>query len=95
MDDPLLDLGMAIIGLARIDGRVVGEYASRIIAGYRSVRPLTDADLTILPSLVEYAALVIAFHRYYRHNVRFPNSERADSHRPIVRLVESMAPIRA
>ncbi|MFC3965741.1 phosphotransferase [Nocardia jiangsuensis] len=94
LDDPLLDLGMAVVGLARLDDHIDIERTERLVEGYHAVLPLTEDDRAILPRLAEYAALVIAFHRYYRHNVRFPNPARAQSHRPMMRLVDNMRAIR-
>jgi homoserine kinase type II len=34
--------------------------------------------------------LIIAFHRFYRHNVRFPNPERATYHTAMIDLVDSI-----
>ncbi|MBP2337199.1 homoserine kinase type II [Saccharothrix coeruleofusca] len=94
LDDPLLDLGMAVVGLARTGDRLPAGRAEALIAGYTSVRPLTADELAAVPTAIEHAALIIAFHRYYRHNVRFPNPDRADSHQEIVRFVHELADFR-
>jgi len=39
---------------------------------------------------IEHAALIIGFHRYYRHNVRFPNPAKAKYHEAMVRFAESV-----
>jgi len=38
---------------------------------------------------IEHAALIIAFHRYYRHNVRYPDPERAATYREMTEFVDS------
>ncbi|MFB7084749.1 phosphotransferase [Streptomyces sp. NPDC056296] len=91
LDDPLLDLGMAAVGLAQDEaGLLETERLHALLDGYEKTRPLTTVDRAILPLEIEHAALIIAFHRYYRHNVRFPNPERATYHRAMVRFTESI-----
>ncbi|NNJ05065.1 phosphotransferase [Streptomyces sp. PKU-MA01144] len=92
LDDPLLDLGMAAVGLAQDEaGLLDAERLHALLDGYEKTRPLTSVDRAILPLEIEHAALIIAFHRYHRHNVRFPNRERATYHRALVRFTESIA----
>ncbi|WP_067885388.1 phosphotransferase [Nocardia vaccinii] len=90
LDDPLLDLGMALVGLADTGGQLDGERVRSVLDGYSSVRPLDSEDVVLLPAMAEHAALIIAFHRYYRHNVRFPNPRQALRYREMVGLVEKM-----
>ncbi|MEU2182542.1 phosphotransferase [Streptomyces thermolilacinus] len=91
LDDPLLDLGMAAVGLAQDEaGLLSAERLTALLGGYEEVRPLSGTDRAMLPLEIEHAALIIAFHRYYRHNVRFPNPERATYHRAMVRFTESV-----
>jgi homoserine kinase type II len=60
------------------------------VEGYSRLRPLTAEDLAELPVEITHAAVIIAFHRYHRHNVRFPNPERALYHQQMVAFVESV-----
>ncbi|MEV0061200.1 phosphotransferase [Nocardia sp. NPDC050718] len=91
LEDPLLDLGMAVLGLGVVDGCLVPSRMDAIVEGYSSVLPLTVAERTgVLLDMVELSALIIAFHRYYRHNVRFPGSPAADRYREMVGVVESL-----
>ncbi|MFB6548390.1 phosphotransferase [Streptomyces sp. NPDC056405] len=92
LDDPLLDLGMAAVGLAQDEvGLLDTERLYALLDGYEKLRPLATVDRAMLPLEIEHAALIIAFHRYHRHNVRFPNPERATYHRAMVRFTESVA----
>ncbi|MFD5491791.1 phosphotransferase [Streptomyces sp. GDS52] len=92
LDDPLLDLGMAAVGLAQDEaGLLATDRLHTLLDGYEKRRPFTATDRALLPLEIEHAALIIAFHRYYRHNVRFPNPERATYHRAMVRFTESVA----
>lgn len=91
LDDPLLDLGMAAVGLCQdTAGRLSTERLRLLVRGYSSVRPLTAEDRTELSVEIVHAAVIIAFHRYYRHNVRFPNPDRATYHRRMVAFAESV-----
>jgi homoserine kinase type II len=90
LDDPLLDLGMALVGLADVGAELDGERVRSVLDGYGSVRPLDSGDMGLLPAMAEHAALIIAFHRYYRHNVRLPNPKQALRYREMVELVEKM-----
>lgn len=93
-DSSLLDLGMTLLGLARTNGKLDYERAEQIVAGYLSVRPLPEEDLEVLPTAVEHAALIIAFHRYYRHNIRFPDADKSKLHLELIGFVESLVGMR-
>jgi homoserine kinase type II len=91
LDDPLLDLGMAALGLAQEDGTLVRDRVRALASGYQQVAPLSEQDVAALPMEIEHAALIIAFHRYYRHVVRFPNLSKSTSHTQMVKFVDSIA----
>lgn len=91
LDDPLLDLGMTAVGLCQdADGRLSSERLRFLLDGYLRLRPLSAEDLAELPVEIVHAAVIIAFHRYHRHNVRFPNPERATYHRQMVAFAASV-----
>ncbi|MFF2086641.1 phosphotransferase enzyme family protein [Nocardia sp. NPDC058176] len=95
LEDPLLDLGMAVLGLGVVDGRLHPDRADAIVDGYSGVVPVTASERAgVLRDMVELSALIIAFHRYYRHNVRYPGSPAADRYREMVGIVASL-PARA
>ncbi|MEU2102333.1 phosphotransferase [Nocardia sp. NPDC019255] len=89
-DDPLLDLGMTVVGLIGTAARLTTERVHRIIYGYNRIRHLGSTDQHLLPRMIEHAGLIIAFHRYYRHNVRYPNPDYADMYRSMVAFVEAV-----
>jgi homoserine kinase type II len=91
LDDPILDLGMAAVGLAQDQGHLSPERLRLLVTGYTEVRPLPSDDLFELPTEITHAAVIIAFHRFYRHHVRFPDPARADYHRPLIDFVASVA----
>jgi homoserine kinase type II len=90
LDDPLLDLGMAALGLAREGGLLSIDRLRTLVSGYAEVRPGIRADLDQLPTEIVHAALIIAFHRYYRHNVRFPDPTKSTIHRELIAFVGSV-----
>lgn len=91
LDDPLLDLGMAAVGLCQTsDGLLSPERFQLVLQGYEGLRPLSAQDRAELPTEITHAAVIIAFHRYHRHNVRFPNPELATYHRQMVVFAASV-----
>ena len=90
LDDPLLDLGMAAVGLAQEDGVLSPSRLEALVGGYRLIRLLTEEERVALPFEIEHAALIIAFHRYYRHNVRFPDPAKSTLHTRMIRFVDSV-----
>ncbi|MFC7220367.1 hypothetical protein ACFQLX_19685 [Streptomyces polyrhachis] len=81
---------MAAVGLAQVDGVLEGARLAELLRGYQEVAALTPAQLGLLAAEIEHAALIIAFHRYYRHSVRFPDPARSAYHLEMVRFVESI-----
>ncbi|MGW2087486.1 phosphotransferase [Streptomyces sp. NPDC001880] len=90
LDDPLLDLGMAAVGLAQEDGALSPERVKALVSGYEQIAPLSEEDAAALSGEIIHAALIIAFHRYYRHHVRFPDPSKATYHLEMIRFVESV-----
>ncbi|SHL02431.1 phosphotransferase [Actinacidiphila paucisporea] len=85
VDDPLLDLGMAAVGLCQTpEGCLSPERFRLLLGGYDALRPLSAEDRAELPTEIVHAAVIIAFHRYHRHNVRFPDPERATYYQQMV-----------
>ncbi|WP_326829403.1 phosphotransferase [Streptosporangium sp. NBC_01810] len=90
LDSALVDLGMTLLGLAKVDGRLDRARSHKIVAGYLAERTLSAEELAALPASVEYAALIIAFHRYHRHNIRFPSERKSHLHIEMIGFVESL-----
>lgn len=91
LDDPLLDLGMAAVGLCQDQhGHLAADRLHQLLQGYTQLRPLSEEDLAELPTEIVHAALIIAFHRYYRHTIRFPNPNRATYHRAMMDFAVSV-----
>jgi homoserine kinase type II len=93
VDDPLLDLGMAAVGLCQDEAGLLSTERLRLLLdGYGRLRPLSSEDRTELPVEIVHAAVIIAFHRYHRHTVRFPDPARAAHHRLMVHFAASVGP---
>ncbi|MFG2143164.1 phosphotransferase [Streptomyces sp. NPDC048696] len=91
LDDPLLDLGAAAVGVGREAGLLAPERLRALVSGYEQVAPLSDADRADLPMEITHAALIIAFHRYRRHHIRFPDPRKSGYHMEMVTFVDSVA----
>jgi homoserine kinase type II len=90
IDDPMLDCGMSAMNMCVADNRLSPQRLKLFAEGYRRSGCWFEED-RIRPS-VEYAAVIVAFHRYRRHNIRFPNPERKDYYRLMVDFVEQEFP---
>lgn len=90
LDDPLLDLGMAAVGLAQEAGILVPARLDALLSGYQDIAPLSEEDAAALPMAIVHAALIIAFHRYYRHNIRFPDPAKSSIHNEMIQFVDSV-----
>jgi len=90
IDDPMLDCGMSAMNMCVVDNRLSPQRLKLFAEGYRRAgRPFEEDRLR--PS-VEYAAVIVAFHRYRRHHIRFPNPARKDYYRLMVNFVEQEFP---
>lgn len=85
-DDPLIDLGMAVVGLCRDGAHFRPDLAVALMAGYEATSRLPGSSEDLRDASV-YAALIIAFHRYLRHHVTHPNPAKQDLFRQIPEFV--------
>lgn len=85
LDDPLLDLGMTVVGLGIEDGVVRTERVGALVDGYRRVRPLAPDELHRLRELAVYAGSIVAFNRYVRRG-----DPRARSYAQMVSAVDGL-----
>ncbi|MFF3359177.1 phosphotransferase [Streptomyces sp. NPDC002917] len=89
-DDPLLDIGMALVSVARIGTRYDQERAAAFLTGYRESgggNGMRDRDVL---AAVEHAALILAFHRYNRHHLRFPDPSKHHLYKEAVNFAEAL-----
>ncbi|WP_305783965.1 phosphotransferase [Symbioplanes lichenis] len=90
VDDPMLDCGMSVLNMCVTEGRLDSARLRLFAEGYRSSGRRFEDDW-IRPA-VEYAAVIVSFHRYRRHHMRFPNPARFDYFRIMVDFVEREFP---
>ena len=74
----VFDLVMAFVGFGWQGGAPVPERWQALLAGYESVRPLTDSERVALPAMHRYATLSIAAWRYWKHVMSEPDKKLAD-----------------
>src|SRR5262249_35107760 len=69
----VLDVGMAIVGLCRDGTELQPERVAPLLAGYGEARRLSAAERAALWPATVHAAAVIAYTRYLRRHVTFPD----------------------
>ena len=78
------DLVMAFVGFGWQDGVPQQECWGALLAGYESVRPLTESEKEALPALYLYATLSIAAWRYWKHVMSEPDPMLAERYLEMV-----------
>jgi homoserine kinase type II len=90
IDEPMLDLGLAVLGLCRAGDRLDPGRLREFLDGYvRAGAPLCSV---LLGPATEYAAVILSFHRYRRHHMRYPNDAQRAYFREMVSFVEHTYP---
>lgn len=75
VDPAVLDLGISIAAFWEAVEQFGFEQVSTVLmAGYREIRELGTSDIRQLANSTFYGLSMLAFHRFYRHNIRFPNT---------------------
>lgn len=90
IDVPVIDLGMAVFGVCRSDGQFRPDRAVALIEGYQRTRVLCGAEHGLLLPATLYAALLVGYHRYVRHHIRYPAPARQHLYREIPPFVNSL-----
>jgi homoserine kinase type II len=70
-----MDLVTTYVGFGWKDGLPVPELWDALLAGYESVRPLTEAERAALPELHRFAVLAVAAWRYWQFVIYVPGTE--------------------
>lgn len=86
IDDPMLDIGMSAMNMCVVGNVLNHARLQLFLDGYGQCGRSVNMEL-VRPG-IEYAAVIVAFHRYRRHNIRFPNAARSDYYRLMVDFVE-------
>lgn len=88
--EKVFDLGMGVVGMCRVGGRVELEKARALVRGYEQVRTLGEREKRAMQMYVEYAAATVSCWRYWKYHVDEPSEEKADKHRQMVRVAEEI-----
>jgi Ser/Thr protein kinase RdoA (MazF antagonist) len=90
LDDPMIDVGWAIVGLCCVNGQLDHERRAAFLDGYELERPFTDDERIYIQPAAVYAATVLGFYRYVRQHIRFPNPSKFDIYREMWRVAEDI-----
>jgi homoserine kinase type II len=93
LDDPLYDLGMAVVGLATraSDARIDPRRLAPLVSGYVRENPSVAGELDRLPGSIAAAAAEIGFHRYRRYLARPVPGSRPAAYRDMTTCAASSA----
>lgn len=91
IDPFVLDLGVTAVALCRTDNRLDGNRLDALVTGYQGQRAMTASELERVHDAVEYANAVLMYHRFLRHNVRYPDPSKADLYLELVDFGRSLA----
>ena len=76
-DTLVLDIGVTAVSMCRTDGALDRQKLSSLLRGYYESRTLSTEERCAVLPFAYYAAVVLCFHRYVRHNVRFPSQAKS------------------
>jgi homoserine kinase type II len=85
------DVGMAILGLCREQNTLAFDKAGAFVSGYQTVRSLAQEEIGALQLLVDYAATVTSYWRFWKYRIHVPTPEKADRHWQMVHFAEAVA----
>ncbi len=86
----VFDIGMAILGLCRTDGKIDLIKASALIKGYEQVRLLEYPEKKCLPLFIEYAAIATSWWRFWKYNIHSPSPDLNNKHWEMVQVAKEM-----
>ncbi|MGH3906995.1 MAG: phosphotransferase, partial [Pseudonocardiaceae bacterium] len=88
----ILDIGISAVAFCRTDGRFNKEGFFKLLAGYEERRPLGRKEQLLLLAAVRYANAMLAYHRYVRHNIRYPDPAKADLYQELLDFAYRLPP---
>lgn len=87
-----MDLVTTYVGFGWKDGLPVPELWNALLAGYESVRPLTDAEHAALPDLHRFAVLAVAAWRYWQFVIHVPGTEHTNRYVEMMKRLDKTLP---
>lgn len=92
VDSLAFDLVTTFVGFGWRDGEPVAERWHELLAGYETVRSLTEVEHAALPDLHRYAILSVAAWRYWQFVINMPGTEHADRYLEMVARLDQPTP---
>ena len=87
-----MDLVTTYVGFGWKDGLPVPELWDALLAGYQSVRPLTEEEHAALPDLHRFAVLAVAAWRYWQFVIHVPGTEHTDRYVEMISRLDKKLP---
>ena len=87
-----MDLVTTYVGFGWKDGLPVPELWDALLAGYESVRPLTDVERAALPDLHRFAVLAVAAWRYWQFVIHVPGTEHTNRYVEMAERLDKSLP---
>jgi homoserine kinase type II len=87
-----MDLVTTYVGFGWKDGLPVPELWYALLAGYQSVRPLTDAEHASLSDLHRYSVLAVAAWRYWQFVINIPGTEHTNRYVEMIERLDKPLP---
>ena len=87
-----MDLVTTYVGFGWKDGLPVPELWNALLAGYESVRPLSEAEHAALPDLHRFAVLAVAAWRYWQFVIHVPGTEHKNRYVEMVERLDKPLP---
>lgn len=86
----ILDVAMTIMGCCfdKESGELKEDWTKAFLEGYCSVRPLTDLECQLLPSMMDFCIISAAFWRFNQFAVLHPELNMADSYKELLQRAE-------
>jgi homoserine kinase type II len=91
VDPLLLDLGITIGAFIRTNPERQISTADALLRGYSSQRTLSSTEREMLPSAILYGLAMLAYQRFRRHNILFPNPMLFDHYRELTSLAATLS----
>ncbi|HIA25750.1 MAG TPA: hypothetical protein EYN78_08370 [Candidatus Poseidoniales archaeon] len=87
-----MDLVTTFVGFGWEEGLPDSELWHSLLAGYESVRPLSDAERAALPDLHRYSVLAVAAWRYWQFVIKIPGTEHTNRYVEMVERLDKTLP---
>ncbi|MBX9909275.1 MAG: homoserine kinase [Beijerinckiaceae bacterium] len=87
------DVAMAIVGMCVTDGIPCSRRIDSLVAGYESVRVLSNEEKASIKPLAEYAAIMTSLWRYWRYRCHEPGHFKQHAYQEMAAVAQRFASI--